>query len=163
MSNQFFNLNADRLADGRIRLKQEDSGEDSVIDAHPEQIKFIARQLCGMNSDAEYTVAELERRLAVLTDKIQNIVCDGGFRRCILNRCDDGSLWLARLDAALDLALELDGGRLEPEYRETDDDHPAPRAVAAGSDNAVTDKETHQQPKKPAPYAAEAGQHALPI
>ena len=117
MNNRFYDLTFIQQSDGSIRLTQSDHGEDYIIDAHPEQILFVARQLCGMKPQAADTVAELERRLAVLTDKLQNIVCDKAFRTDLIERCGHGFDYLARLDALLDLAFEFDGGRLEPEYK----------------------------------------------
>lgn len=126
MINRFYDLTFIQQADGSIRLTQSDQGEDYVIDAHREQILFVARQLCGMKPQTADTVAELERRLAVLTDKLQYIVCNAAFRSDLLERCGDGFEYLAKLDAILDLALEFDGGRLEPEYKEAPDDDEKP-------------------------------------
>ena len=114
---KFHDLTFNRQPDGSIRLKQTDCGEDSIIDLHPEQLLFIARQLCGMKPEKAEHVADLERRIAVLTDKLQNIVCNGAFRSDLIERCGDGFEYLAKLDGLLDLAMEFDGGRLEPEYR----------------------------------------------
>ena len=117
MNPRFYDLTFIQQADGSIRLTQSDQGEDYVIDAHREQILFVARQLCGMKPQTADTVAELERRLAVLTDKLQYIVCNNAFRSDLIERCGDGFEYLAKLDCLLDLALEFDGGRLEPEYK----------------------------------------------
>lgn len=131
---RLFDLSFSRQPDGSIRLVQSDCGEDYIIDMHPEQLLFIARRLCGMRPDTADTVAELERRIAVLTDKLQSFVCNGAFRSELIERCGDGFEWLARLDCLLDLALEFDGGRLEPEYKESasGDDKPLhpPSAIA---------------------------------
>lgn len=126
MINRFYDLTFIQQADGSIRLTQSDQGEDYVIDAHREQILFVARQLCGMKPQTADTVAELERRLAVLTDKLQYIVCNNAFRSDLIERVSDGFEYLARLDGLLDLALEFDGGRLEPEYKEAPDDDEKP-------------------------------------
>lgn len=123
---KFHDLTFSRQPEGSIRLVQSDCGEDYIIDLHPEQILFIARQLCGMKSEAANKVAELERRLSVLTDKLQNIVCNKAFRSDLIERCGDGFEYLAKLDALLDLALEFDGGRLEPEFKEVPEDDEKP-------------------------------------
>lgn len=115
MSERFYDLQFERLESGTIRLRQSAFDEDNVIDCHPEQVSFIARRLCGMKPETSHQVAELERRLSVLTDRLQDVVCDDYFRGDVLERCGDGLYMLARLDAVVDLALEFDGGRLEPE------------------------------------------------
>ncbi len=124
---KFHDLSFSRQPDGSIRLVQDDRiDEAAIIDAHPEQIVFIARRLCGMQPETADKVAELERRIAVLTDKLQSFACDGMFRSELIERCGHGFEYLAKLDAVLDLALEFDGGRLEPEYKESDADDDKP-------------------------------------
>ena len=132
MNTRFYDLTFIQQADGSIRLTQSDHGEDYVIDAHPEQILFVARQLCGMKPQTADTVADLERRISVLTDKLQNIVCNKAFRTDLIERCGDGFEYLARLDALLDLAFEFDGGRLEPEYKY---EQPTPSTQRKGADS----------------------------
>lgn len=118
MNTRFQDLNNYQLEDGTIRLEQIGyAGEAAVIDAHPEQLLFIARRLCGLRPETADKIAELERRIAVLTDKLQSIVCNGAFRSDLIERCGDGFEYMAKLDGLLDLALEFDGGRLEPECR----------------------------------------------
>lgn len=123
---RFHDLSFSSQPDGSIRLMQSDCGEDYILDMHPEQLLFIARQLCGMKPETADKVADLERRLAVLTDKLQSIVCNKAFRSDLIERCGDGFEYLAKLDAVLDLALEFDGGRLNPEYKEEPDDGDKP-------------------------------------
>lgn len=148
MNNRFYDLTFIQQADGSIRLTQSDHGDDYIIDLHPEQVLFIARQLCGMTSHTAEQVQELERRIAVLTDKVQNIVCNKAFRGDLIERLGDGFEYLAKLDGLLDLALEFDGGRLEPDNAQSlgDDDKPIyqPPAIA-------------QVQKTPQRAAAEAG------
>lgn len=126
MTNRFYNLTFNKLSDGAIRLTQTECGEDCIIDAHPEQILFIARQLCGMKSETSQQVSDLERRIAVLADDLQKLVCADWFRKEIIKYCGHGVEMLCRLDALLDLAIEFDGGRLEPEEHAPEDceDHP---------------------------------------
>lgn len=124
---KFFDLSFSRQPDRSVRLVQDDRmGEAAIIDLHLEQILFIARQLCGMKPETAHKVAELERRIAVLTDKLQNIVCNKAFRSDLIEGLGDGFEYLAKLDSIVDLALEFDGGRLEPELKEAheDDDKP---------------------------------------
>lgn len=118
MAERFHDLSFERLPSGSIRLKQSAFDEDSTIDLHPEQLAFVARQLCGMKPEKAGQVADLERRIAVLTDKLQNLVCNKAFRSDLIERCGDGFEYLAKLDGLLDLAMEFDGGRLEPECEE---------------------------------------------
>ena len=136
MNNRFYDLTFIQQADGSIRLTQSDHGEDYIIDAHPEQVLLVARQLCGMKPETAGTVADLERRLAVLTDKLQNIICDKAFRTDLIERCGYGLEYLARLDALLDLAFEFDGGRLEPEYK-YEQPTPSTQRKAADSEQLV--------------------------
>lgn len=115
---RFHDLSFSRQPDGSIRLMQSDCGEDCIVDLHPEQLLFIARQLCGMKPETAGKVQELERRIAVLTDKLQNIVCNKAFRSDLIEGIGEAFEYLAKLDGLLDLSLEFDGGRLEPEYRD---------------------------------------------
>lgn len=118
MSTRWHDLIVDRLKDGGIRLEQRTGlNEPSIIQLHPQQLLSVARQLCGVTPETALTVAELQRRISVLVDKLQDIVCDRFFRGELLERCGDSFGYLAKLDAVVDLALEFDGGRLTPEYR----------------------------------------------
>jgi hypothetical protein len=131
MNTRWHDLKIDRLEDGGIRLEQSDCGEDCVIYLHPEQLLFIARQLCGMKPETAAKAADLERRIAVLTDKLQNIVCNKAFRSDLIEGIGEGFEYLAKLDGMLDLALEFDGGRLEPEeqYSEQQEGHSASKPI----------------------------------
>lgn len=126
---RFYDLDFVQKEDGTIRLTQCDCGEDSVIVAHPEQLKFIVRRLCGMDSATAATVEDLERKLAILAGEINFIVNDGGFRQEIINSgCDSEYELLVRLDGLWDLAMEFDGGRLlprEPVHKKPDESKPA--------------------------------------
>lgn len=114
MTKRFFDLAWNRQPDGAIRLTQTDCGDQYIVDAHPEQVLFIARQLCGMKPDDANRVAELERRIAVLTDRFEELITADWLRNQIINRCGDGIEIITKLDALLDLAIEFDGGRLLP-------------------------------------------------
>jgi hypothetical protein len=87
---KFYDTSFSSQADGSIRLIQSDCGEDYIIDLHPEQLLFIARRLCGMKPETAGKVAELERRLSVLTDKLQNIVCNKAFRSDLIEGIGEG-------------------------------------------------------------------------
>lgn len=119
---KFYDTSFSSQPDGSVRLMQSDCGEDCIIDLHPEQLLFIARRLCGMKPETAGKVTELERRIAVLTDKLQNLVCNKAFRSDLIEGVGDGFEYLAKLDGLLDLAMEFDGGRLEPEYKQASDD-----------------------------------------
>lgn len=127
---KMFDISFVRCSDGEICLTQSENGEDSVIVLAPEQVKYIARRLCGFKEGDAQRVEELERRLAVLADKIQNLACSSWVRNELLERDTEGDLILTRLDALADLALEFDGGRLKPES--PDDEKPIcpPNGVA---------------------------------
>lgn len=124
---KFFDLSFSKQPDGSVRLVQDDRiDEAAIIDLHPEQVLFVARRLCGMKPETASKVAELERRLAVLTDKLQNLVCNKAFRSDLIEGIGDGFEYLAKLDGLLDLAMEFDGGRLEPECNESSADDGKP-------------------------------------
>ncbi|MBI2276332.1 MAG: hypothetical protein HYU74_03155 [Dechloromonas sp.] len=61
------------------------------------------------------TLFDLERRLTVLTEKLEDIICKDHYRSDILENCDYGAEIIIRLDSLLDLAYEFDRGRLTPE------------------------------------------------
>jgi len=111
---RFYDLDFAQKDDGTIRLTQVDCGEDSIIDAHPEQILFVARRLCGMSSATAEQVQDLERKLSVVTDRLERLVTDDWFRKGIIEGCGDFAEMLARLDGIVDLAIEFDGNRLLP-------------------------------------------------
>jgi len=127
MNTRWHDLIIDRLPDGGIHLEQQSGIDDpNVIHLHPEQLLFVARQLCGMTSHTAEQVQELERRIAVLTDKLQNLVCSKAFRSDLIEQIGDGFEYLAKLDGLLDLALEFDGGRLELGHTQSPDDDNKP-------------------------------------
>lgn len=111
---KFYDLSFSRQPDGSVRLVQHDGGEDTTILAHPSQLVFIASRLAGQPEHSPGPEADLRRRIGVLADKLQDFACDRAFRSDLLHN-PDGFLYLARLDALLDLALEYDGGRLVPD------------------------------------------------
>jgi hypothetical protein len=116
---KFYDLTFNQQPDGSVRLEQQDGySEASIIDLHPEQVLHVARRLCGLKSETAAQVADLERRISVLTDGLQTLVCAEWFCHSIVQDCSDGVEIMVRLDALLDLALEFDGGRLEPWERE---------------------------------------------
>ena len=111
---KFYDLEFKQQSDGSIRLTQTECGEDSIIDTHPEQILFIARRLCGMKPETAEKVADLERRIAVLTDRLGQFVNDQDICNDMIDHCADGIEYVVRLDGLLDLAIEFDGNRLLP-------------------------------------------------
>jgi hypothetical protein len=115
MSERFHDLGFKRMPDGCIRLTQSECDEDSIIDLHPEQVLYVARRLCGLRSETAAQVADVERRISVLAERLESLVLADWFRRSIVQSCGDGVEIMCRLDAVLDLAVEFDGGRLEPE------------------------------------------------
>ncbi len=117
---RFHDLAFDLMDDGTVKLTQTDCGEDYIITAHPEQIAFIARRLCGMNSANAEQVSELERKLSVITDRLERLVTDDWFRKGIINECGDGIEMISKLDGLVDLAVEMDGGRLLPSDTQTE-------------------------------------------
>lgn len=115
MNQQFHDLSFTRMDDGTIRLEQQSGvDEPNVIVVHPEQILFVARRLCGMSSETAAKARDLERKLAVITDRLERLVTDKWFRDGIIKECGDGIEMITRLDGLVDLAVEMDGGRLLP-------------------------------------------------
>lgn len=114
MNTRWFDLKTEQLEDATIRLRQSSGNDEQhVIDLHPEQLRHISRQAFGMKLETSEKVSDLERRIAVLTDKLQRICCDSVFRSDLCDGLERGSEYLAKLDGLIDLALEFDGGRLE--------------------------------------------------
>jgi hypothetical protein len=143
MKQQFHDLSFEQLEDGTVRLVQQSGmDEPNVIHLHPEQVLYVARRLCGLKSETAEQVADLERRISVLTDGLQKLVTEQWFRDDIVKRCGDGIEIMVRLDALLDLAYEFDGGRLQPEEREPAGNLIKPETISSrfndtGSSDAV--------------------------
>ena len=127
MAERFFDAEFELIDHNHIRLTQVDCGDSYMVDLHPAQLRHFANLAGGYAPEKANQVADLQRRLGVLVDKLQRIVCDDYFRKDLLNECGDGLEYMAKLDAVLDLALEFDGGRLKPEFR--DDDQPEPASA----------------------------------
>ena len=111
---RFYDLSFNLQDDGTVQLTQTDCGEDYIITAHPEQLAFIARRVCGMSITTAEQVEDLERKLSVITDRLERLVTDKWFRKGIIEECGDGIEMIAKLDGLVDLAVEMDGGRLLP-------------------------------------------------
>ena len=67
-----------------------------------------------MNETTARQVEDLERKLSVITDRLETLVCEKWFREEILDRCANGAEMINKLDGIIDLAIEMDGGRLLP-------------------------------------------------
>lgn len=125
MNPRFQDLDYSRLDDGTIRLEQIGyAGESTLIDLHPEQLLFVARQLCDMKAETAEKVADLERKLSILCDRIGEFISDSNIRNDIIDRCHDGIEYVVRLDGLHDLAIEFDGNRLLP------NDPPPPKVIS---------------------------------
>ncbi|MBL8421036.1 MAG: hypothetical protein JNK92_10405 [Dechloromonas sp.] len=87
---KFHDLTFNRQPDGSIRLTQSDCGEDSIIDLHPAQLRYMAESfgLVGPRSTGD----ELSKRLARQLCEIQ---------RGLVSECHR-SWWLERLFVKLD-------------------------------------------------------------
>lgn len=168
MNTRFQDLDYYQLDDGTIRLEQIGyAGEAAIIDLHHEQVLFVARSLCGMKPETAHKVAELERRIAVLTDKLQHIVCNSAFRSDLIEGIGEGFEYLAKLDGLLDLAMEFDGGRLTPEYKEAPDDDGKPiyppSAITQAKKTQPDATVTASKPKRPDGEKVPAGQLGLEV
>jgi len=72
---RFHNLDFKKLADGSIRLTQQDGcGDSYIIDLHPEQLRHLA-QVFGVAS-LDYAANELTRRLAEQLGTISKELAD---------------------------------------------------------------------------------------
>lgn len=122
---KFHGVEAERLADGSIRLTQQSgsSKPDQVI-LHPDELVRVGRALLGSSTDKR--LQEKERQIAVLADRLSDIVCSAHFRNEIISRCGSGDVFLTKLDALTDLAFEWSGIPLLPCYIDDEQAPPAP-------------------------------------
>lgn len=69
MKQRWYSLEVEQLEDGAIRLTQaaENTTAPQVINLHLEQVRFIACQTLGMQTDTGKKLVDAERRLSVLT------------------------------------------------------------------------------------------------
>jgi len=105
MSERIPDLQFEFMAGGSLRLEQSaGAGEMMTVLLHPCQIQLIAER-AGL---IPYRIPE--RRLAILRERICDLVEDEYFRSDIWKRLCYGSEYLQRLDAIADLAVEFDGG-----------------------------------------------------
>jgi len=110
-----YEISFEKLDDGTIEIRQPCGLEEpSVIYLHPDQLKYIARQVAGLSETTAKQAEDLERKLSVLTDRLERLVTDDWFRKEIIDGCGDFAEMLVRLDGLVDLAIEMDGGRLLP-------------------------------------------------
>jgi len=105
MTGPMFDLNVEQLADGTVRLQQNDyAGEAATIDLHPCQLRHIAER-AGLLTPGNCST--LERRFRIVADQLAEFVLDGLFRTEIIERCANGFEYLAKLDAVVTLADEF--------------------------------------------------------
>lgn len=71
---KFHDLTFNRQTDGSIRLTQSDCGEDSIIDLHPAQLRYMAESFGLVAPD--YPDDELSKRLARQLCTIQRELAD---------------------------------------------------------------------------------------
>ena len=109
---KMYGLSFSHQSDGAICLSQNDVAEESSVVLSPEQLRYIARRVAGLDESDSARVADLERKLGVLASRIEKIACDDNLRNDIAEHCRDGLWILSQLDGLLDLAVEFDGGRL---------------------------------------------------
>lgn len=103
---------------GDIILEQSEFDCEDKVYLHPEQLRLIARRVAGLKESTADQVADLERKVGVLTAGISSFVCDDSIRAEILDHCPNSSEIIERLDGLLNLTLEYDGGRLLPDDME---------------------------------------------
>lgn len=123
---KLYEVSYEILDDGTVALEQQSGvDEPNVIWLHPEQVRFIARRVCGMSEATAAKVKDLERKLSVITDRLEQLVTADWFRKGVINECDDGIEMIAKLDGLVDLAVEMDGGRLLPDEPKPEEKQPA--------------------------------------
>ena len=71
---KFYDLTFSRQPDGSIRLIQSDCGEDSIIDLHPAQLRYMAESFALVAPT--YPADELSKRLARQLCTIQRELAD---------------------------------------------------------------------------------------
>lgn len=145
MKEHFPDLAFEVQDNGLIALAQWQNHEKVVIDVHPQQLAHIGRALFKGKNPATERIEELERRLAVLSEKIQDFVMDDWNRGEIIERCGSGDVMLAQLDALRDLAWEFDGGLVPKHILEADE-----RAEQARNQNG-SESGTASPPASPTP------------
>ena len=111
------NIKVTTSTDGDIVLTQSEFDSDDKIYLHPEQLLLIARREAGLSEATANQVADLERKIGVLTTGLSTFVCDSAIRSEIIKYCPSSFEWLERLDGLLNLALEFEG-HLTPECME---------------------------------------------
>ena len=127
-----------------VTLEQSDGIDDpDRITLHRSHVELIAGRM-GLPTATRNTLAEQERKIAVLADRLTELIGASWFRSQIAEYCPDGPEIIARLDAIDDLAIEFDGGRLIPSC------HPG------GAQESPQDSQPHAgtaqhttEPKKP--------------
>lgn len=124
MKEQFYDLSFEVLEDGTIRMEQGDhSGESVIVDAHPQQIIHIARNVSAArrtqpNASAE-RIGTLERRLRWLRDRFEEAYA--ALPSDLYERCADASEFYTWLQASIDVATEYCADLMPaaPEARES--------------------------------------------
>lgn len=110
MKEHFPELTFEVQDNGLVLISQYQNLERVAIDVHPQQLAHIGRALFGGRSAKDALVADLQRKVSVLTDRIGDLVTDKYIRSQITDRCGDWEAILAHWDHIYDLAVEFDGG-----------------------------------------------------
>lgn len=108
-------------ADGSILLEQIQNHESVKISLHPQQLAHIGRALFSGRSAKDAQIADLQRKITVLTDRIGDLVGDKFFRTQIIDRCGDWEVILARWDHIFELACEFDCGLVSKAQLDADE------------------------------------------
>ena len=151
-------LEVERDGDCIILRQIDHSGNAEGVYIHVSQLRYVAEVAGVVPPETAEKISELERRISILTDKLQNLVCNKAFRGDLIERCGDGFEYLARLDCLLDLSLEFDGGRLKPEYKDDEKPAPAKKPQDVPSVSVVASAETTTRPISSVPTKQQAGQ-----
>jgi len=149
---KFYDLSFSRQPDGSIRLIQSDCGEDSIIDLHPAQLRYMAESF-GLVAP-NYPDDELSKRLARQLCTIQRELADECHR----------SHWLEMTFTKLDsYCVSIPDAIFPHDLWEDEDDgkpiygaHKPPTASANASGKP-------KAPTAPAIASSDDGQLGLPV
>lgn len=110
MKEKFPDLSFEIQQDGLILIEQMQNFEPVQIDIHPQQLAHIGRVVFNGKSSTGARVKDLERKISVLTDRIEDLVTDKFIRAELVERSAYGGEILATLDHLYELATEFNVG-----------------------------------------------------
>jgi len=110
MKEKFPELTFEIQHDQMVLIEQTQNHERVRIEIHPQQLAHIGRALFDGKSSVGARVKDLERKISVLTDRIEDLVTDSFIRDELTERSAYASEILSKLDHLYELATEFDSG-----------------------------------------------------